>query len=67
MDRKAQQYWKDHQLWRFVQFGIHYNDRTDKDELMGIVEHNGWKFFASCDGCISYITPTGEESYFVDC
>ena len=52
MDKKAQLYWKDHQLWRFVQFGIHYNDRTDKDELMGVVEHNGWKFFAACDGAI---------------
>lgn len=67
MDKKAQRYWKDHQLWRFVQFDIRYNERTDEDELMGVVEHNSWKFFCSHDGSISYITPTGEKGFFVDC
>lgn len=67
MDRKAQQYWKDHQLWRFIQFNICYNERTGADEFMGLVEHNGWKFFAYNDGGISYITPSGEKGFFVDC
>jgi hypothetical protein len=67
MDKKAQQYWKDNQLRRFLQFDICYNERTDADELMGLVEHNKWKFFATNEGIISYITPTGEKGWFVDC
>lgn len=67
MDKKARQYWKDHQLWRFVQFDIRYNERTNKDELIGVVEHNKWKFFGSCDGSISYTTPSGEKGFFIDC
>lgn len=67
MDKKAQRYWKDHQLWRFVQFDICYNDRTDKNEFTGVVEHNSWKFFCFNDGSISYITPSGEKGFFVDC
>lgn len=65
MDKKAEQYWKDHQLWRFIQFEICYNERTDADELMGLVEHNKWKFFATNEGIIDYITPSGEKGYFI--
>ena len=66
-EQKAEQYWKDHQLWRFVQLEMCYNERTDEDELMGLVEHNKWKFFVSCEGEIKYITPSGEKGWFVDC
>ena len=49
----------------FVGYGAMY--RAKEDEIIGIVEHNGWKFFVSCDDCISYITPTGEKGYFLNC
>lgn len=64
MDRKAEQYWKDHQLWRFIKFGIYYNEKIGANDFVGRVEHNGWKFFVSCDDCISYIAPTGEKRIF---
>ena len=68
MDRKAEQYWKDHQLWQHIKFfDICQNVMTKEDEIMGVVEHNGWKFFVSCDDCISYITPDGEKGYFIVC
>lgn len=67
MDKKAQQYWKDHQLWRFIKFDICHNDRTNKNEIIGVVEHNKWKFFVSIDDCIRYITPNGEKGHFIDC
>ena len=68
MDKKAEQYWKDHQLWQHIKFfDIYYNDITKEDEIIGVVEHNGWKFFVSCDDCISYITPTGKKGYFINC
>ena len=67
MDKKAQQYWKDHQLWQFIKFDMGHNDRTDKDEIIGVVEHNKWKFFTYVDDYIRYITPTGEEGYFINC
>lgn len=63
---KAQQYWKDHQLWQHIKFfDIYHNDITKEDEIMGVVEHNGWKFFVSYDDCISYIAPSGEKGYFI--
>ena len=68
MDKKAQQYWKNHQLWKFIKFfDICHNERTKEDDIMGVVEHNGWKFFASKDETISYITPSGEKGFFIDC
>lgn len=66
MDRKAQQYWKDHQLWRFIKFGIYYNEKIGAKDFAGTVEHNGWKFFAYNDDSIYYITPSGEKGYFID-
>ena len=67
MDKKAQQYWKDHQLWRFIKFDMCHNNRINEDEIIGVVEHNEWKFFVSDDDCIRYITPTGEKGFFVYC
>lgn len=50
MDKKAERYWKDHQLWQFIKFDIGHNDKTneyDEDDIniIGVVEHNKWKFF----------------------
>ena len=67
MDKKAQQYWKDYQLWRFIKFDIGHNDKTNEDDIIGVVEYNEWKFFVSDDDCIRYITPTGETGYFINC
>lgn len=67
MSKKAQQYWKDHQLWQFIKFDIGHNDKTNEDDIIGVVEHNGWKFLISDDDCIHYTTPTGEEGYFINC
>lgn len=67
MDKKAQQYWKDHQLWRFIKFDICHNDKINEDEIIGVVEHNKWKFFVYNDDCIRYITPNGENGYFINC
>lgn len=66
MDKKAQQYWKDHQLWQFIKFNIWVNYKTNEDEIIGVVEHNGWKFYVSADDCIRYTTPTGETGYFIN-
>ena len=66
MDKKAQQYWKDHQLWRFIKFNIWNNDKINEDEIIGVVEHDKWKFFVSDDDCIRYITPNGENGYFIN-
>lgn len=72
MDKKAERYWKDHQLWQFIKFDIGHNDKTneyDEDDIniIGVVEHNKWKFFVSDDDCIRYVAPTGENGYFIDC
>ena len=68
MSEKAQQYWKDHQLWRFIKFDIGHNDKTNEDnDIIGVVEHNEWKFFVSDDDCIRYITPNGETGYIINC
>ena len=67
MDKKAQQYWKDHQLLRFIKFDIGHNYKTNEDDIIVVVEHNKWKFFVSDDDCIRYITPSGENGYFIDC
>ena len=37
MDKKAQQYWKDHQLWRFIKFDICHNDKINEDEIIGVL------------------------------
>ena len=71
MDKKAERYWKDHQLWQFIKFDIGHNDKTneyDEDDIniIGVVEHNKWKFFVS-DDCIRYVAPTGENGYFIVC
>lgn len=68
MDKKAQQYWKDHELYRFIVFEFDlYTSICGDGEIIGTVEHNGWKFFVLDDGCIRYITPSGENGYFIDC
>ena len=66
IEKRAEQYWKDHQLWMFIKFDIGHNYRTNEDEIIGVVEHNKWKFFVSDDGCIRYITPNGERGYFIN-
>ena len=66
MDKKAERYWKDHQLWQFIKFNILVNYKTNEDEIIGVVEHNGWKFYVSADDCIRYTTPTGETGYFIN-
>lgn len=67
-EQKAEQYWKDHQLWLFIKFDIGHNDKIneDEDDIIGVVEHNKWKFFVSDDDCIRYITPNGETGYFIN-
>ena len=72
MDKKAERYWKDHQLWQFIKFDIGHNDKTneyDEDDIniIGVVEHNKWKFFVSDDDYIRYVAPTGENGYFIVC
>lgn len=72
MDKKAERYWKDHQLWQFIKFDIGHNDKTneyDEDDIniIGVVEHNKWNFFVSDDDCIRYVVPTGENGYFIVC
>lgn len=66
-EQRAEQYWKDHQLWQFIKFNIWNNYKTNEDEIIGAVEHNGWKFFITADDCIHYATPNGEEGYFIVC
>jgi len=66
IEQRAEQYWKDHQLWMFIKFDIGHNYRTNEDEIIGVVEHNKWNFFVSDDGCIRYITPNGERGYFIN-
>ena len=41
--------------------------QTNEDEIIGVVEHNGWKFYVSADDCIHYAAPSGEEGYFIVC
>lgn len=71
MSKKAQQYWMDHELYRFVKsvssFDISAGYCNNKKAIIGTVEHNGWKFSVVNNGTIKYVTPTGEKGYFIDC
>lgn len=71
MSKKAQQYWMDHELYRFVKsvssFDISGGYYQNKKAIIGTVEHNGWKFSVVNNGTIKYVTPTGEKGYFIDC
>ena len=62
---KAQQYWMDHELYRFVKSSARYSQ--NKNAIIGTVDHNGWKFSVVNNGTIRYITPTGEKGFFIDC
>ena len=69
MDKKAQQYWMDHELYRFIMFNkrVGQGYRLHKNTIIGTVDHHGWKFSVVNNGTIKYITPSGEKGFFIDC
>lgn len=73
MDKKAQQYWMDHELYRFIKYSYMFTKRSGAgycihgNTVIGTVHYNGWKFSVVKNGTIKYVTPTGEKGYFVDC
>lgn len=73
MDKKAEQYWKDHELWRFIKYSYMFTKRTGAgycihgNTIIGTVDYNGWKFSVVKNGTIKYIAPTGEKGYFIVC
>lgn len=71
MDKKAEQYWKDHELYRFIKYSYMFTKRSgqgyciNKNTIIGTVDYNGWKFSVVNNGTIKYIAPTGEKGYFI--
>ena len=71
--KKAEQYWKDHELWRFIKYSYMFTKRSglgyciNNNTIIGTVDYNGWKFSVVKNGTIKYITPAGEKGYFIDC
>lgn len=67
MDRKAEQYWKDHELCRFIKYSYMFTKRSGQgycihgNTIIGTVDYNCWKFSVVNNGTIKYITPTGEK------
>lgn len=71
MDKKAEQYWMDHELYRFIKYSDMFCKRSGagycihKNTIIGTVDYNGWKFSVVNNGTIKYIAPTGEKGYFI--
>jgi hypothetical protein len=71
MDKSAEQYWKDHQLWRFIKYSDMFCKRSGEgycingNTIIGTVHYNDWKFSVVKNGTIKYVDPNGEKGYFI--
>ena len=71
MDKRAEQYWNDHQLWRFIKYSDMFCKRSGEgysingNTIIGTVHYNDWKFSVVKNGTIKYVAPTGEKGCFI--
>jgi hypothetical protein len=71
MDKRAEQYWNDHQLWRFIKYSDMFCKRSGEgycingNTIIGTVHYNDWKFSVVKNGTIKYVAPNDEKGYFI--
>ena len=71
MDKRAEQYWNDHQLWRFIKYSDMFCKRSgagyciNGNTIIGTVHYNDWKFSVVKNGTIKYVAPTVEKGCFI--